>query len=61
MQIIERAVLQRLSEGPVHLDRCSEEFRQVMISLGMREPPLCDVDGPRVSITQAGRQCLAQP
>lgn len=59
MTVIERAVLRRLSEGSLHLDRISEEFRQTLISLGMMEPPLCDVDGPLVSITQAGRDALA--
>lgn len=31
------------------------DLRQKLIDLGMREPPLVDVDADRVSITAAGR------
>lgn len=35
-----------------------EKLRQGLIDLGMREPPLVDVDADRVYLTQAGREAL---
>lgn len=44
--------------GSVDLRKISEPMRQRLIDLGMREPPLVDVDADRVSLTMEGFQAL---
>lgn len=40
------------------LRKVSEQYRQVLIALGMLEPPLVMVDADQVTITEAGRAAL---
>lgn len=40
------------------LNSMGEEMRQKVIDLGMQEPPLVDVMGEEVSVTEAGRDAL---
>lgn len=44
--------------GPIQLSGCSGEARHCLIDLGMKEPPLVDVDGNWVSLTPAGTTAL---
>lgn len=54
-----RASLRKLlNDGPLTHCECSEEMRQNYIDLAMMEPPLCDVNGDEIFITEAGRLAL---
>lgn len=44
--------------GPIRLSGCSEPMRQALINLGMYEPPLVEVDGNWVNLTEAGRKAV---
>lgn len=59
---IEWIMLDRVREFGADLRKLSELRRQVIITLGMAEPPLVDVRADEVFITDAGRTALkAQP
>lgn len=52
----ERALLAHMRHySPIQLSGCSGEARHCLIDLGMREPPLVEVDGNWVSLTAEGR------
>jgi hypothetical protein len=52
----ERALLAHMRHySPIQLSGCSREARRCLIDLGMREPPLVEVDGNWVSLTAEGR------
>lgn len=54
-------VLRHLAKvGHVDLRKISEPMRQRLIDLGMREPPLVDVDADRVTLTEAGKSAVCQ-
>ncbi|MGX9389771.1 hypothetical protein ACWX0K_10905 [Nitrobacteraceae bacterium UC4446_H13] len=44
--------------GGATIAHVSEAYRQRLIGWAMQEPPLVDVDGPRVSVTAAGEALL---
>lgn len=44
----------------LYLTTVSEPMRQRIIDLGMMEPPLIDMDGPRVVMTLAGIREIAK-
>ena len=54
-----RVSLRRLSEGALTHRDCSETMRHNYIDMAMHEPPLCDVDGDVIFITEAGRKALS--
>jgi hypothetical protein len=43
----------------IDIRKISEPYRQRAIDLGMMEPPLVEIDGDFLSITDAGRAALA--
>lgn len=53
-----RMVLSLIRDRTPHIDKVSEAFRQKAIDLAMMEPPLVETDGPRLTITDAGRAAL---
>lgn len=54
-----RASLGRLArDGSLTHRQCSDEMRQNYIDMAMLEPPLVDVDGDVIFITDAGRKAL---
>lgn len=54
------AVLRYLANvGEVDMRRISEPFRQRLIDLAMREPPLVDAAADRAFLTDAGRLAVA--
>lgn len=57
-----RAIARHLAEGrTLDLRKVSEPMRQRLIDMGMMEPPLVDVDGDHVRLTDAGRAWLSSP
>lgn len=56
-----RVVLRRLSKtNGLAFYEVSDEARQLYIELALREPPLCDVEGDLIVITEAGRAALPE-
>lgn len=54
-----RASLRKLSEDRLTHDKCSDIMRQNYIDMAMLDPPLCDVDGDEIFITDAGLKALS--
>jgi len=54
------ALLIIYNRGFADLRKVSEQYRQGLIDLGMREPPLIEVDADRVTLTDAGRQAASR-
>jgi hypothetical protein len=55
----EWASLAAVQQRRADLGRCSEAHRQNLITLGMQDPPLVEVDGPLCFINEAGKAALA--
>lgn len=63
---MQRVVLQHVAETEagalrkhkIDIRSVSENYRQRAIDLGMMEPPLIDIDGDYLFITEAGRRAL---
>lgn len=56
---IQVVMLENLAKrGGADLRKISEQYRQMLITFGMMEPPLVDVDADRVTITEAGHRAL---
>lgn len=54
-----RVALRRLSKtNGLAMNEVSDVARQLYIELALREPPLCDVEGDHIVITDAGREAL---
>lgn len=49
-----------LYRGAAEIDSLTEEAREAAISCAMMDPPLVEVDGPYVVLTDAGRK-IANP
>jgi hypothetical protein len=46
---------------PIDIREIGEGMRQVLIDLGMHEPPLVEIEADQIEITEAGRAFLEQP
>ena len=57
---IQRMLLENVAKRGADLRKVSEQYRQHLITFGMMEPPLVDVDADRVSINDAGRAALRE-
>jgi len=53
-----RASLRKLSKGALTHRECSDVMRQNYIDMALLDPPLVDVDGDEIRITEAGRRAL---
>lgn len=42
-------------DGPLTHRQCSDVMRQSYIELALLDPPLCDIEGDEIIITDAGR------
>lgn len=51
--------LRLVAEATVRLSRVTGGTRQRLIDLAMREPPLVDVDGDHVHLTEAGHSMFS--
>lgn len=64
----QKMVLRHIADAPqgktmgrprrVDIRNVSEAYRQRVIDLGMMQPPLVDIDGDWLSVTDAGRSAL---
>lgn len=56
---IQITMLENLAKrGGADLRKISEAYRQMLITFGMMDPPLVQVDADRVTITEAGHRVL---
>lgn len=55
---VEKSLLELMAKHPVEVAECTETVRQILISLGMREPPMVEVGGAHCFITDAGRAAI---
>ena len=58
LNAIQVALLGNVAKRGADLRKVSEQYRQHLITFGMMEPPLVDVDADRVTINAAGRAAL---
>lgn len=56
---IEIAILRHVEQQGCDLRKVSDQWRQRLIDLGMREPPLVDVLADQVFITEHGREAIS--